>query len=403
MNIDFYKEALEIFPEIQEIYHYLHQYPELSGEERNTQTWVMDLLKAWGMEVRACADTGIYSILRGEKKGHTVALRADMDALPIQEKTGLNYCSRKDGVMHACGHDAHMSVILGCIKLLLRYKDEISGNIVFLFQPSEEKDGGAKRMIKAGVLDDPKVDMIMAYHVWPQPVHTVTCSVGPVMAQPDAFRIDVKGKDGHGAAPHECKNPVSVLAAMIPAIERISGMVINANESSVVDVCRIHAGSRYNMVSDTGYLEGTIRTYHTEVRERIINELERIAKKLPEAYGMQGSYSMSSGYPATINDAETAMWAQEMIKKNFDKIELLPHRYPSMLGEDFSYYGQKIPALFMQLGIWGEKESDRFPLHHQKFHIQEEAIADGIAVLSLLAFEYSKLGIQKQEKIKQEE
>ncbi|WP_287082719.1 M20 metallopeptidase family protein [Blautia sp. LMAG:36] len=233
MKVDFYQKAKEAEEEIKRYYIHLHKHPELSGQEYQTQEWILSQLKQWGVECRTCADTGVYAIIRSEKPGYTIAFRADMDALPIQEQTGLSWSSEENGVMHACGHDAHMTVLLGCIRILHENREQLYGNIVFLFQPSEEHQGGAARMIVDGAMKTPKPDLIVAFHVWPQRAGTITCMSGPVMAQPDAFSIELIGKGGHGATPHICRNPIPAMAALINAIGNITANDISARKQQL--------------------------------------------------------------------------------------------------------------------------------------------------------------------------
>lgn len=395
MEINYYQEAKQREEEIKEIYRYLHQRPELSWDEKKTQRWILERLSAWGVECRPCADTGVYAVIRSGKKGHTIAFRADMDALPVEEKTGLPFQSRQTGVMHACGHDAHMAVLLGCIKILQKMRGNLVGNAVFLFQPSEEKNGGAMRMIQEDVLENPRVELIAAFHMWGQEAHTITCIPGPVMARPDAFRIEVVGKGGHGAAPDMTRNPVSALAAMIPLIERIPSAVLSPQDTAVVNVCHIQSGESYNVVADTGYLEGTIRTFDPSVREAIIRQLTEISESVPKAFKMQGRYSMDSGHPATVNDARAALWAADLIRQRMPEVEVITEAQPSMLGEDFSYFGQKIPALFMRLGCWPRERERHYPLHHCQFQIDESVLADGVSVYCTIADAFMKEGERK--------
>lgn len=390
MKIDYYQEAKKIENEIKETYRHLHRKPELSGVETMTQQWILERLSGWGVECRPCADTGVYAVIRTGKVGCTIAFRADMDALPVEEKTDHAFRSEHAGVMHACGHDAHMTVLLGCINILNQQRENLVGNIVFLFQPSEEKNGGAVRMIEDGVLDNPKVELIAAFHVWGQKAHTITCIAGPVMAQPDAFRIEVEGKGGHGAAPHTTRNPISALVAMVPMIERIPGTVLSAQETAVVNVCHIRSGESYNVVTDTGYLEGTIRTFDKTIRDNIIRQLQAIAELVPGAYGMQGRYTMNSGHPATVNDASAAEWAATILKQAMPEVEIITKAEPSMLGEDFSYFGQTVPALFMRLGCWPTEPEEQYPLHHCRFQIEESALADGVAAFCTMADAFTK-------------
>ena len=397
MKIDFYQKARETEEEIRSYYTHLHRYPELSGQEYKTQEWILGQLKEWKVECRPCADTGVYAVIRSGRPGHTVALRADMDALPVAEQTGFAWQSENAGVMHACGHDVHMAVLLGCIRILQACRDSIRGNVVFLFQPSEEQQGGARRMIEEGVMDDPKPELTAAFHVWPQRAGSITCMSGPVMAQPDAFGIEIKGMGGHGASPHLCRNPIPAMAALVNAIGNITADVVSAQEAAVVNLCRIQCGEKYNVVSETGYLEGTIRTYDADVREKIIRRLKRLTKSIAEAWEMEGTYHMSSGYPATINDKTAAHWAARVLQEKLQNVEMITEGEPSMLGEDFSYFGEQCPSLFLRLGCWKNEETNQHPLHSSCFEIDESILTEGAAAFCVLASEFAEKGFESDE------
>lgn len=397
MNMNFYKKVKESEGEIRGIYTHFHRNPELSGQERETQSFILELLKQWQVECRPCADTGVWAVIRSGRPGHTIALRSDMDGLPVLEQTGLPYESEKKGVMHACGHDGHMTMLLGCIKVLQECQKELWGNFVFLFQPSEEKNGGAEPMIKAGALDSPAPELIIAFHLWPQKAHTITCLSGPVMAQPDAFCIEIEGKGGHGASPHLCKNPILALSSLALAILGITGSAVNAQEAAVVNVCQIRCGENYNLVAERGFLEGTIRTYDENVRSVIISRLKVLTESMATAYGMTGTFTMDSGYPATINEERAARWAHEVLEALMPEITVSSVGEPSMLGEDFSWYGKRCPALFLRLGCWPQEAKRQHPLHHSCFCVDESALTDGITAFCLLAYTFTKEGYQLDE------
>lgn len=394
MKVDFYQKAKAVEKEIKNYYIHLHKHPELSGKEYQTQKWILSQLKQWGVECRPCADTGVYAVIRTGKAGYTIAFRADMDALPIQEETGLSWSSETHGIMHACGHDVHMTVLLGCIRVLQENREQLHGNIVFLFQPSEEHQGGASRMIADGAMETPKPDLVVAFHVWPQRAGTITCISGPVMAQPDAFSIEFTGLGGHGASPHLCKNPIPAMAALVNAIGNITADAISAQETAVVNICRIQCGEKYNIVAEKGYLEGTIRTYDMKVREKIIRRLKKLTESIADAWEIEGAYFMDSGYPATINDKIAARWATGILKKELPIVDILTEGEPSMLGEDFSCYGMLCPSLFLRLGCWPEDEDRQFPLHNCCFEIDESILADGTAACCVLASAFSEKGFE---------
>jgi amidohydrolase len=376
---DYLQEVEKISGELREYYRYLHQHPELPEEERNTQKWILEKLKSWGVTCRPCADTGVYAIIKSGKEGKTIAFRGDMDALPVKEETGLPFSSVNDGVMHACGHDAHMAVLLGTIKVLKSYEEELSGNVVFLFQPAEEKLSGAKRMLEESVMDNPKVDLVAAFHVWPRAAGTIACVTGPVMAGADIFRIDVKGKGGHGGVPHKAVSPIPALAAMIPMIERIPSMLLSPYEPAVVNVCHLTSGHRFNIIPETGFLEGTIRSFDLETRKVIINQLEKNAKTVAISYGVEGTCTVELGCLPTINDNEATKWAAEVLRSKLPEATIITEADPATFAEDFSEFGQYAPTIYMGLGAWSEDEDKQYPLHNSRFQVDESALVLGVA------------------------
>lgn len=391
-QIDYFQEAEKISQELAEYYRYLHQHPELSRKEYNTQKWIMEKLKDWGVSCRPCADTGIYAIIDSGKSGRTIVLRADMDALPVKEETELTFSSVNDGVMHACGHDAHMTMLLGCIKILKEHQDQLHGKVVFFFQPSEEGLCGARRMLEEGVMEHPKVDLAVAIHVWPAQSGAITCVSGPVMAQADLFRIDVKGKGGHGGVPHKAINPIPALAAMVPMIERIPSMVLSPFQPVVVNVCHLTSGERFNVIPETGYLQGTIRSYNPEVRQTIIEQLEKIAKEAGIPYGVEGVYSMEPGVPPTINDEDAAKWAAEVLKSKLPNAKIITEAEPATYAEDFSEFAKHAPIVYMALGAWNKEKDKQYSLHNSRFQIDESALALGVSAFCVLADEFCRSG-----------
>ena len=387
---DYVQEAEKISRELKEYYRYLHQYPELTKEEVNTQKWILEKLKSWGVDCKPCADTGIYAIIDSGKPGKTIALRADMDALPIKEETGLSFRSKHDGVMHACGHDAHMAILLGCIKILKSRQEDLCGKMVFFFQPAEESLYGAVKMIEEGVMDNPKVDLVATFHIWPTEIGTITCAGGPIMAQADIFRIDVKGRGGHGGVPHKAVNPISALAAMVPMIERIPSMMITPHQAAVVSVCHITSGERFNIIPETGYLEGTIRSFDLKVREDIVNQLKKISETAGVAYGVEGVYTMESGSPPTINDKDSARWAAEVLKTKLPTTQIITEAEPATFAEDFSEFAKYAPTIYMALGGWSKEKDKQYPLHNSKFQIDESALVLGVSAFCILAEEFCK-------------
>jgi len=389
-KLNYFQEAEKISQELREYYRYLHQHPELSRKETNTQKWILQKLEGWGVTCKPCADTGVYGIIDSGKPGKTIALRADMDALPVKEETGLAFSSTNEGVMHACGHDAHMTMLLGCIKILKAHQDELQGKVVFFFQPSEEGLCGARRMLEEGVMDNPKVDLAIAIHVWPAPKGPITCVSGPVMAQADLFRIDVIGKGGHGGVPHKAVSPISALAAMVPMIERIPAMLLSPHQAAVVNVCHITSGERFNVIPETGFLEGTIRSYDLEVRKTIIDQLEKIAKEAGMPYGVDGIYSMVSGCPPTINDDQAATWAAGVLQSKLPNVPIVTEAEPATYAEDFSEFAKHAPIVYMDISAWSEEKDKQYPLHNSRFQIDESTLVLGVSAFCILADEFCR-------------
>lgn len=363
----------------------LHQIPETSGQEYKTQDLICSYLEKHGIEYKKVADTGVYAILRFVQPGKTAAFRADMDALAVTEETELPFASAKKGMMHACGHDAHMAMVLGTILVLSERKDSLRGNAVFLFQPAEERFGGAKRMIAEGVLENPHVDAVFGMHVWPQlPAGKIGLLGGPVMACPDIFKITFKGKGGHGANPHLSVNPIVPLAKMVSAVNDIVALYRNPQQTAVVSVCSICAGDSYNVIPDIGEMEGTIRTYHKESREQIIANMEEAAKGLACMYGTNYEFWLNpDAYPVTANDSALTKWTIEKLKDELGEEQIDTELEPAMTGEDFGYYGECRPSVFMWIG--NRDSQNQYELHHPKFTVKEEILSIGVRSMCCLA------------------
>jgi amidohydrolase len=382
-------EQLEkIDDEIVALRRQLHRIPELSRQEYKTQQLICQTLDQWNIEYKKVADTGVYAIIRTGKPGKTIALRGDMDGLAVTEETQMEFSSIHSGQMHACGHDAHMTFLLGSILVLNSIKNELSGNIVFLFQPSEERFGGAQRMVAEGVLEEPKVDAVIGCHVWPLPTGTVVAKKGALMACPDIFKIVVTGKGGHGAMPHLSVNPILPLSEIVTAINTISALYINPLAPVVASVCEIHAGDAYNVIPDNGYIEGTLRTFDDEVRQGLIDHMKRAAQGICTAYGVECEFILTEAYPATVNDDTLAQWAYEHLLEINPEAKVVQNIEPAMVGEDFSFYAKNTPALFLWLGVQNENNGCTYGLHHPKFNVDEKALKIGVRNMCYLVSKY---------------
>lgn len=387
----------ELAGEVIEIRRHLHKNPELSAQEYETSNFIAEYLEKLGIEVqRGIANTGVVGLIKGEG-GHqgeqlnhnkTIALRADMDALPITEQNEHSYKSLNPGVMHACGHDAHVAILLVTAKVLSEIKDRLIGNVKLIFQPSEEfHPGGAKPMIEAGVLENPKVDSILGLHVNPNiPSGVVAYCDGAIMANADNFVLVIKGKGGHGAAPHQSVDAIVLSATVINAIQSVASRFVDPLEPVVVTIGTIQGGYKTNVIADKVEMKGTIRTLSPDLREAVPRKVEEIIAGIVKGYGGDYEFSYRLGYPAVINDKETTLnlksWAGDIMGDTLVR----PLDRPSMGGEDFAYFTQLIPGSYFHLGVAPKDEV--FPWHHPCFDLDEAALANGVEVMAYSVVKY---------------
>ena len=356
-----------------------HKHPELSFQEKRTSKIVGDRLESYGLKVsRNIGKTGVVGVLKGKTSGKSIALRADMDALPIQETSNLPYKSINDGVMHACGHDAHTAMLLGAAEVLSTMKNKIKGEIHFIFQPAEEGYAGAKFMIEDGAIDN--VDEIYGMHVWNyQKSGTIGIKTGPVMAAADMFTIDIKGIGGHGATPQGTVDCVIVASHIIQALQTIVSRNTNPLESTVITVGQINGGYNFNIIADKITLKGTTRAYTEENRKMIKIRMKEILSGISKTFGAKINLTYKDGYPPVINNT--------MVTKNVEKVakniigDDVIDPYLSMGGEDFSYFANEIPGCFFFLGT-APKDAPAMsvPQHCSHFNIDENAMLIGSSV-----------------------
>jgi amidohydrolase len=384
------KELLkEMEPQMVAWRRHLHQYPELSFQEEKTPAMIADILRELQFdEVRTgVGGRGVVGVLHGGKPGATVALRADFDALPIQDEKEVAYKSKVPGVMHACGHDAHTSGLLGLATVLARHRDEIPGTITFLFQHAEEENpGGAIQMVEDGALQG--VDAIFGAHLWSMcPVGTVWVSAGPVMANCDDFIIEIKGKGGHGAVPQETVDAIVIGSQIVGALQTIASRNISPLESVVVTVGTFHAGDNYNVIADRCRLTGTVRSFLPHVRDKAEQRLIEIAKGTAALMGGSAEVTYMRGYPAVINsEAETEIARQAAAAAvGWDNVERME---PTMGAEDFAYYLEKVPGSFLFVGAGNPQKGAGYPHHHPRFDIDESAMLIAAEVLGRAALDY---------------
>ncbi|MDQ3378629.1 MAG: M20 family metallopeptidase [Actinomycetota bacterium] len=360
----------------------IHKEPELGFDTKKTAEKVLAALDGLPLEIQTgVAENGIVATLKGEGDGPTVALRADMDALPIHEETDLPFASGTDGKMHACGHDGHTSMLVGAAKALSGMRDRLNGTVKFIFQPAEEGGGGGRVMVEEGVADD--VNSIFALHLWPGlPFGVAATKGGPIMAAADAFEMTVRGSGGHGAMPHLAADAIVIAAQVVTALQTIVSREVDPVAPAVLTVGEIGAGSAFNIIPETARLGGTVRTFDTDLRERMPERIEELAKGV--AKGMRGDAELDYkfSYPVTSNDAGAAKLALGVAGELFgeESVEELVH--PSMGAEDFSYFLEKLPGAFIWLGV-----GDVSGLHTSQFAFDEEILPRGAALLTALALE----------------
>jgi amidohydrolase len=376
------------FPEAVEVRRHLHRLPELCFQEKQTAAFVAGYLRECGLEVQTgMAGTGIKAILKGERQGPVVGIRADMDGLPIEEKTGLSFQSRNSGHMHACGHDGHMTNVLITAKILSEIKDKIPGTVVFIFQPCEEgtPDGtpsGADRMIREGVLENPKIGAMLGLHVMPgYPVGTVALREGPLMANVASVFITVNGKSGHGAFPHQGVDAVYAAALAVVQFQALISRLKDPNERAVLSIGKIDGGVRLNVIADRVVMEGTVRTFSFVAENKIEQGMENILKGLELSLGITYDFKFARSAKFVKNDASLTRLAVPLFKKLLGEENVFITE-PLTIGEDFSAYSHQIPSLFFFLGARGAGK-----LHTPEFSIDEDIFLYGPLLFAAAAIE----------------
>jgi len=380
--------ATDLHEEIRTIRRHIHQNPELSFQEFNTQNYVWKQLEDAGLHNKQkIAGTGIVALIEGKNPSKkVVALRGDMDALPIIEANDVPYKSNNPGVMHACGHDVHTSCLLGAAKILNSLKNEFEGTVKLVFQPGEEKlPGGASLMIKDGVLQNPQVDNIIGQHVMPiLPVGKIGFRKGLYMASTDEIYMTIKGKGGHGAQPHQNIDPVVAMAQVITALQQVVSRVANPIVPSVLSFGKIQANGATNIIPNEVYLEGTFRTLDEDWRAKAHESIIKIAKGVTESFGCHCDIEIRRGYPYLKNDPELTQKAIDnaiayMGEENVVNLDIW------MAAEDFAYYSQELPACFYRLGTRNEEKNIISHVHTPTFNIDEDALPIGMGLMAWLA------------------
>ncbi|MFD2760629.1 M20 family metallopeptidase [Lentibacillus juripiscarius] len=371
----------ELFPEMVDIRRYLHQYPEVSFQETKTAQYIADYYEELGIPYeKNVGGNGVIATMKGGKPGKRIALRADFDALPIQDEKDVPYKSKVDGVMHACGHDGHTASLLTLAKTMKDFQDELPGTILFLHQHAEEyAPGGAKPIIESGALNN--ADAVFGTHLWATtPLGVLQTSKGAFMAGPDRFEITIQGQGGHGGYPHETKDAITIGSQVVSQLQQIVSRRLDPLETAVISIGQFEAGNAFNVIADKARLVGTVRYLANDVQEKIISEMEKVVKGICDTNDATYSINYEKGYPPLVNNAEEAelvLHASENVKEIHTAEEIKP----VMAGEDFAYYTIEKPGAYFFTGA--QKDDSPYPHHHPKFDIDERAIP--IAAKTLIA------------------
>jgi amidohydrolase len=378
-----------LHPQLIEWRRHLHQYPELAFREEQTAAFVAKHLEKWGIPFQSgIAKTGLVATVTGTRpaggdraKPPVLAIRADMDALPVQELNEVPYRSRHDGKMHACGHDGHTTILLGTAHYLWRHRDRFSGTVKLIFQPAEEGPGGAKPMIDAGVLTDPAVDAIIGLHLWNNlPVGTVGVRPGPLMAAVETFECEIFGRGGHGAMPHQTIDALVVAAQVVTALQTIVARNIDPLDAAVVTVGELHAGTALNVIADTARMTGTVRYFKPELEGAIAQRIEAIIAGICQAHGASYRLDYQQLYPATVNDAAIAELVRSVVETAVETPLGIVPECQTMGGEDMAFFLREVPGCYFFVGAANASLGLDFPHHHPRFDFDETALATGVEI-----------------------
>ena len=374
----------------------LHQIPELDTDLPKTAAVICRELDDMQIPYRKnTKDSGIIALIQGEKPGKCIAIRADMDALPIKEETGLEYASH-NGCMHACGHDSHAAMLLGAAKILMQNREKINGCVKLIFQTAEETARGAEIMIEERALENPKVDYLVGLHIcsiYSSEVSLGTAAIvpGTIMASYDKFSVKIKGRGCHGSTPEKGIDPIAISATVISALQNIVSREIAAASPAVVTVGQIHGGFAYNIIPDEVVLEGTIRATSQKVRQQLSDRICEISKGIAQAANASAEYEIIWGAPPVVNDKQTTLLVQKAAERVIGKENIVTHfSAPNMGGEDVAHYLQKVPGTFFFLGSNNPEKHTDIPHHNCRFNIDEDVMWKGSAIFAESVFEFLK-------------
>ncbi len=383
MAVDFLRDATELTDQMVIWRRDLHRHPELAFEETRTAGIIAAELQRLGLDVQTgVGKTGVVAHLSGASEGPTVLVRFDMDALPITEENDTDYVSTTPGVMHACGHDGHTAIGLAVARLLTRQRSRIAGTVKLVFQPAEEIARGAQAMIDDGVLRDPKPDVALGLHLWnAMPVGQVGLTAGPMMAGADSFEITIRGQGGHGASPHETRDPLLAATHVVNALQSVVSRNINPLDSAVLSVTSFHAGTTMNVIPAEAYLQGTIRSSTAAVHEVAVSRLRQVTEGIASALGCEATVSSQQLTPPLVNDPEVTAVVSQAIAPYVEPNNVLPD-LRTMGAEDMAIFLDEVPGCYFMVGSANPKRGLTFLHHHPRFDFDEAALPLGAAMLA---------------------
>ena len=384
--------SLALLPWLSETRRTIHMNPELAYEEHDTSRLIVENLKNFGLEVHeGIAETGVVGLLETGRPGPTIGIRADMDALSIDESNDVPYKSRRPGKMHACGHDAHVSMLLGAARALSENKSwlhGLGGNVKFIFQPAEEGKAGGKRMVEEGILEEPRVDLLIAAHVWPDmPAGYIATRQGPSLAAGDKLLIYVRGQSSHAAYPHQSKDTLVAACHLVTALQSVVSRNLGPFESGVLSITTFEAGVAVNIIPHTVKIQGTIRTHTPKVRAKIAERVRAVARGVAEAFDVAIDLDITPGYPALVNHESAAALIENAGAQVLgeEKVREMPL---SMGAEDFSYMAEKRPGALFRVGISNQEKGFVHGLHSDRFDLDEDALPVGVSVFAQAVVEF---------------
>jgi amidohydrolase len=397
MLTELHDQAQALLPDMIACRRDLHRHPEIGFQEVRTSRIVAETLTGLGLEIRTgVGKTGVIGLLEGDQPGPVTLLRFDMDALPVEEQNAVDYKSQTAGVMHACGHDGHVSIGLAVAKLLIARRRDLPGTVKFVFQPAEEGLGGARAMVADGALEAPAPDRAYGLHLWtPIPLGQVTAAAGPVMSAADIFTIRLHGRGGHAASPFEARDPMVAAAHIITALQTIPARNVSALDAAVISVTTLKGGEAFNVIPDDVEMRGTVRTFRPAVRERVIERFRAVVAGVAAALEVSAEVDYVSGTKAVINDSALAAGVRALASR-LPGVTTVSDAGQTMGAEDMSEFMTGVPGCYFFVGARNEAEGITFPHHHPRFNYDERAMVTGAALMAAVALGANAMGASAQ-------